>query len=294
VAVADERLGYETKPGGLYGFYGKRCRHALYGDKEDRRLIQMTGSAASNAFALCDYAQSCSRIDVQITIRMECGSVDAMMLYLLASALDAPTRRGKPVSVSSVFDRESCQTIYIGKRSSDIFLRIYNKFAESGKEEYRDCVRFEVELKGKAAQQLWDYSASNDVGTMHALQVLIGLFARRGINIKEYTSLIEPVDFAPRERSAADVTMAWYRRQVAPSLKKFSAKNGLAPAIDMIFSATLTSLELDAMIDDVDFVGSCEARIEEYSKLWRQESYSLTAGHLRLKWPSVQTCGETA
>lgn len=44
------------------------------------------------------------------------------------------------------------ETLYLGKRVSDRFGRIYDKFAESGLRCYQGCLRYELELKNDIAR----------------------------------------------------------------------------------------------------------------------------------------------
>jgi DNA relaxase NicK len=47
---------------------------------------------------------------------------------------------------------DGSQTFTLGSRTSDYYLRIYNKHLESGDDVYANCWRFEIEIKGKAAK----------------------------------------------------------------------------------------------------------------------------------------------
>lgn len=88
-----------------------------------------------------------SRIDVSIDVLDP--SFDLVSLYRLVDAGEAKTLAR---SVSFVQSKTGC-TLYVGKRSSDRMLRIYDKGGESGGETGR-LYRIEAEVKGRAAHSV--------------------------------------------------------------------------------------------------------------------------------------------
>lgn len=59
---------------------------------------------------------------------------------------------GRPAKYKMIASQDGPETLYLGRRASDRFGRIYDKFAESSKECYRDCLRYELELKNETAR----------------------------------------------------------------------------------------------------------------------------------------------
>jgi DNA relaxase NicK len=133
--------------------------------------------------------------------------------------------------------------VYIGSRASDIFFRVYDKFEESGKEEYRGCVRFEVELKGRKAKELWAAVGEGKVNIHQMLSMLISLLAERGVQVPSgELEAIEPIRFK-KEKTLEENTLAWLSRAVAPSVQKLASSHGWFLLFSVLFDESLNFLD---------------------------------------------------
>lgn len=67
-----------------------------------------------------------------------------------------------------------CMTVYIGSRSCERYLRVYDKKGEkkakTGKDDLPHCTRFELECKGDAAVETWKILAEKGTSTIPSLQ----------------------------------------------------------------------------------------------------------------------------
>lgn len=63
-----------------------------------------------------------------------------------------------------------CMTVYIGSRSCERYMRVYDKKGEkkakTGKDDLPHCTRFEMECKGDAAKETWKILAENGTSTI--------------------------------------------------------------------------------------------------------------------------------
>lgn len=79
-------------------------------------------------------------------------------------------------------------TIYLGSRTSSVFLRIYNKELESEKEEYKNIIRLELELKKESAENAIKELLKKEVG-----QVIKGI-------LNNYMRIVEPSEQKNKSR----------------------------------------------------------------------------------------------
>lgn len=97
----------------------------------------------------------CTRFDVQLTLPSVCNGSDLLYesVYRLhetnASAIKSGS--GRPPKARLIKDTNNNPTLYIGARTSDIFVRVYEKKDLEGYE----YTRFEIELKGQSSASLF-------------------------------------------------------------------------------------------------------------------------------------------
>lgn len=243
VAQRDAALGYKVQKGGCFGFYGDKTRHALYGRKKEWALLQASGYEAKRALLLTHEGSQASRIDLQLTYRVETGTVEKTIreAYKAACAHDAPERRHMQVSL--IEQRGKAQTVYLGSRASDIFFRIYDKFEESGKEEYRDCVRFELELKGRASKALWQQLITGQMNLTSALQMVVHMLAERGVVTPCQDIQDMDIMLPPRQKTSEESTAAWLRKQVSPVLRRLTNEHNWMYAFNAVFDGVICEWE---------------------------------------------------
>lgn len=148
------------KPGKFLQYVGQKNDNLFHGSaiQNDRQhfMIQASGEMAHELYLwlsenYSDYLGqfACTRVDLQRTVEQPQHWVPR----------DVYTSVRDNDKVTSIIESETGSTVYIGNRTSDTFVRIYEKKLD------RDYLRFEFELKGKMAARAWHYlrqSASID------------------------------------------------------------------------------------------------------------------------------------
>jgi hypothetical protein len=236
----DKVLGFQPKRGGAFGFFGQKTRHALLAQKDDREMLQVTGKAAQRTIMICNAGDNATRVDIQVTVRVEPGKVREHMARVWGEACSAPKVRGHRPKPTFRGDESGYQTIYIGERSSEIYIRVYDKFAECGEEWARDCVRYEVEIKGKTSKALWEKCANDGLGTGYLLSVLRYVLERRGLDVAGIDWAVLPEAIPIKEKTSLERTRGWIVTQVAPALARMSAEWGWFTAFTVAFDRCLT------------------------------------------------------
>jgi hypothetical protein len=227
----------------MFGFYGQKTRHAVWGVKKDWALVQSSGRFAKNGLKLAMSGIQASRIDVQVTMRVDPGTVQQVLRGAYELACNAPNGGHRPREVRLIESRRRAQTVYIGSRASDMFVRCYDKFEESGDEEYRDCVRYEVEIKGRAAKALWEHMATTGSGVGFLVKLLVDVLRERGIelDITEFDNL--PTLTLKKDKTTDEGRLAWLKRTVAPTVAKLSETRGWIAPFSMLFDLALNDFD---------------------------------------------------
>lgn len=111
--------------------------------KKSHTIINVSGSLAHRLLETLKTLPEwyCTRIDVQITIKATGDLTEAL----------AMVRDDCKTENTTLIESKENDTLYLGSRSSDTFLRLYEKYI--GDKKY---LRLEFELKGARARAAWD------------------------------------------------------------------------------------------------------------------------------------------
>lgn len=235
VAARDQQLGYDVGKGGAFGFYGQKTRHALYGDKKEWSMLQVSGYEAKRGIILAHEGTQCSRLDLQMTVFVGEDNVTNTIRTAYQQACQTDRPEARHMKVTCIESRGKIQTVYLGSRASDIFFRIYDKFAESGKEEYRGCVRYELEIKGRASKALWRKLISGEITLFDCFKMLQKMLLERGVLVPVDEIKTDGPDFPRREKTRTEATAAWLASQVAPTVRRLTDTHGWMYCFSMLF-----------------------------------------------------------
>lgn len=155
-----------------------------------------------------------TRLDLAVDVLDE--TIDLIALASCPRVKDAP---GSARKWSQVSGSDGGQTVYIGSRQSEKFLRIYDKAIESGIRD-RPWVRFELEIKGDTARQV--------VGEFMALpdserSAYIRGIMRAMFNPEDrlYQSIMDaPTVLVSAGKNTEDTTLEWLLQTVAKTVAK--------------------------------------------------------------------------
>ena len=131
------------------GYRGEHCGQASFGLRHDSSVVRLSGHAAKTHWEqLCTMSTNVTRIDLQVTLWMPEGP--SLRLARHHEELVSQVKpRGRPPQFKFWYGPRGPEACTIGSRKSDVFFRIYDKGVESRLPEFRDCLRYEVELKRK-------------------------------------------------------------------------------------------------------------------------------------------------
>lgn len=215
-SISDE--GNQILPWTFSGYQGFRTKGLQWGERYDSTIVRLTSDEARwQWWDFYQLAENVTRVDWQVTHRTDKHPYKRILDHHKEVKRFWRGRRDGPTLTLITDDREGA-TLYIGKRSSRIMLRAYNKHAQSMDQRYEGCVRYEVEMKERVGVSMM---AKLDSG----VDVLPGLissvhemFSVRGVS-PPFTTESSP--FACEwHQSATDVAKkrSWLRNQVRPTV----------------------------------------------------------------------------
>lgn len=214
---------YKAIPAYLNGYQGARTRYLFFGTRDDGCFIQVTSGMADELFpAIWRDGCNISRLDIQVTLKYDRGIQDeAQKIYSNINRRNRTASAANRVSARYITSTQGGGTVYVGSAKSRQYGRIYDKYAESGEECYRNAWRYETVLKNNIATSVAQkIPMSRDRRCDHTVNVVCEWFARRGIRIRalsnvEWVSIDTPV--IPPSDAASK--LKWLETQVAPSIR---------------------------------------------------------------------------
>jgi DNA relaxase NicK len=169
----------------------------------------------------------------------------------------APKREGKQLTLQLTDTPQGAKMLTAGSRQSELYGRMYDKWAESKMPEYKSCVRWEVECKADTARDVNAHLRENR-NEAHAVRAMVmDYWSRRGMT--PFWETYEAMEMVPPvKRSKTDETkIAWLAAQVHPTLQVLKEHGRLAHAIRALFGQGLTEAQVQGIIDLLsDDVGS--------------------------------------
>lgn len=136
------------------GYSGSVTDGVSYGWRDDGFLVRLSGSVALNHWReVARYCDNVSRLDVQVTGLDDSRSADWATLAKASAMFEARIAAGL-TQTQLITSTPSGSTFTVGSRSSDRYLRVYNKTAESGGVWPDTCWRWEVEYKAVLANSV--------------------------------------------------------------------------------------------------------------------------------------------
>jgi len=211
--------GNESRPWSMAGFRGWRCGGIEIGVRGDEAIVRASGAVSELHWKkLVAVASNVTRFDVQATVRMASSVTRRISACQRAAQRDAERYKGKRI-VRWVADNQGGYTLYLGSRQSLVFGRIYDKYAKSKLDHYRNAVRYEVQFQHDAARTLATVlERCGDTSPRFAAHCQ-GFFRSRGVPLE-----IAPADGATiscsRTRSDNEKNLAWLQKAVRPCVQR--------------------------------------------------------------------------
>lgn len=238
--------GNKLNPWGMAGFHGWKAGGVQWGARNEERIIRLSSHHAHHNFKeVTDIAANVSRFDLQATITTQDGPTRTIQQNYKA-ACRAASKRKKQSTVSVLATNNGTSTVYLGRRVSDRFGRIYDKGSESGLERFRGCVRYEVELKNDVAWSMARAMAQLDECRPACVDYCVTWFRERGtiipIDVESYQAAIigcaqQSVHIDPRKPTAladCDRQSRWIAGHVKPTVLSLCGQLGVEAVLSLL------------------------------------------------------------
>lgn len=232
------REGNEVSTWRANGYHGRRAGGVAVGVRHDTWIARLSSDDARESWReVYQRASNVSRLDVQVTFRLDEPDIDFFHRQRLR-ALASRTKRGRRSNVTLITSSLDGDSLYLGKRTSDLYARCYDKGREEKSASAGVLVRQELEYKRDrakdAAEQI--YRAASEVTETH--QLVSSFFKTHAIQTIQNDAKRE---VGARGRTTSiDAKLAWLRTAVAPSISFLITHDRL--------SDTLTALGLDKLV----------------------------------------------
>ena len=215
----------------MAGYAGESSGRIRYGQNPTGTVVAISGALADElAVEALSYAHNCSRIDLAVTTRHTPG--DLQLAKRLAAEYDGwRAHSRKPPTPTLIDGRGLGDTLYLGRRTSDRYVRLYNKGLESKSAQYLDCWRLECEYKGVTAASVAAAAAgAADRLAWVAAELRVWLLSH-GLHPWWPDSCDRVSNRSFHRRADADSRLAWIDAQVMPSLRWLVGDGLLSPEL---------------------------------------------------------------
>lgn len=218
VLDSETRAGNERKPWGMSGYDGLKSGGCQVGERGDSTIIRLSsGVAWENWLKVYQAADSFSRLDLQVTARMDQEPKRVIAAAYRHSLQFSRSHGGSP-TVSVLKCSNGTATMYLGRRQSERFARVYDKGAESSLDEYQACVRWELELKGDLCLPALRAIAASRRPMFTMASIVVTHFRDRGCHLPESWATDRALS-APRKRTEVERRLSWIQSQVRPTVE---------------------------------------------------------------------------
>lgn len=218
--LLEEEMGRGNirRPWGMSGYHGWASGPIQVGHNHDAVLVRLSSHQAKENWRwFGERATNISRIDYQVTTRTN-DSPSRRLAKHWRQARRFKAARKTNAAVGAYFGDDSTPTVYLGRRISNRFGRIYDKEKESGQDEWQGCVRYEVEFKNESGSRMTTCLLGCEHLENEIAREVVSFFRDRGVAI---TGFLKGVGNYSCIRNTSDASrrLRWLQAQVKPSVQ---------------------------------------------------------------------------
>ena len=223
-----KRYGMATNASKL-GYSGLSCEGMFLGTRHDGAMLTLSGQTAKELWReVFHVAATCTRIDVQVTVRAEGYTIEPSKYVASdAAAANEELPESRQRLIKTVQDNKGGMTCYVGSRQSDSFLRCYHKSAQDSDIYGDHAWRYEVQYNRDVAPGVIERLLESTARPPElASSFVYGWMYTRGI--MPPWRLAGEIQVVKRETlplTELDKKLAWLYKQVRPTVEALMAQN---------------------------------------------------------------------
>jgi hypothetical protein len=211
--------GEERKDTNRLGFVGERINGLFYGFKGDTLMIIASGStAAEQADFFLPMGNNVTRLDLAVTLHDEIPSRDWTEIALSQVMKDGRVEGGS-LTTHRINGTPTGRTLYIGSRSSDRYIRIYDKTAESPETYAPTAWRWEIEYKRPRSGVVASRLVKDGLSSRNILEHCKATFAGLSVTLPSRTLGPGWIAHRPPRLTTSETRLRYAQRVVAPFLR---------------------------------------------------------------------------
>jgi len=209
------------------GYSGRKTGSFFVGERTDGYIVRVSGSLAHPAFtSIYRPDMHVSRLDAAVTVWLMPKDANVGLNALSEARLNKIAGKVKnAVAITHYESDDGGFTLYLGKRSSKVYARLYNKEAESKDAYYEGAWRYECEMHNATATE----TATEMFYTLFPLEDALcsavwRYFRSKGVSpvFDCFPSGVEVV-LPRREATTIERSIRWLEEQVRPTVAKLTA-----------------------------------------------------------------------
>jgi DNA relaxase NicK len=218
--------GHEQETSQWQGYFGRKTGSFFVGERTDGYCLRVSGSLAHPAFtSIYRPDMHVSRLDIAVTAWLEPHTPNLGLQALSTARIAKLGGKVKnPATITHYESDDGGFTLYIGKRSSRVYSRLYNKEVESGDMYYDGAWRYECELHNATATE----TAVELHYTLFPLEEAISSAVWKYYHEKGVKPVFDPFDnrveivLPRREETTIERSLKWLEQQVRPTVARLS------------------------------------------------------------------------
>lgn len=226
------KLGHEVKTWKSGGYHGLITDGVIRGVRHDTHIIKLSSDVAHDEWKqVAELATNISRLDVEITLELETAAPDFFRRNHVL-ALSNGTGRGRKRNVTLIQSTTDGDSLYLGKRSSEIYARVYDKGREQKTAPSGKLVRQELEYKGERAKEVAAVLLRSESAQLESLLIVSDYMRRAGLQTTWHDGKRA---MAARESPASKpVRLNWLRDAVKPSITRLREAGLLVEVLEAL------------------------------------------------------------
>lgn len=215
------------------GYTGWSVGSFCFGERQDGTIVRVSSALAHDYVTSgLPIGHNVSRLDVCLDVWGVKDIDNQIALHKEETLMYRNNLHSRPYEVRLQETFGGGDTLYLGARSSGLFVRIYNKEKEQATNEYyHEAIRYEVEIKDDRGRKIVDKYRDGGYRSFLLTESILGFLERRGVHpVGLPVGGGVYVDSSPRAVGDIDASLAWLRSQVAPTVRRL-LKLGYRPDI---------------------------------------------------------------